>query len=124
MKKLIAARINTGKAVHIARAFETPSGVKGYDISCGSNNSGWRTRIHKIDSEITKETITCKKCLKALEEQEQVKEQQVKEIDKNSQEYKIAKLREFAANEENEELQELAALKNAFENKETFVLSK
>ena len=119
MKKLIAARINTGKAVHIAKSFETPSGVKGYDISCGSNDRGWRTRIHKISDEVTKENITCKKCLKWLEEQEQVKE-----IDKNSQEYKIAKLKEFAAREENEELQELAALKSAFENKETFVLSK
>jgi hypothetical protein len=121
MKKLIAARINTGKAVHIARAFETPSGVKGYDLSCGSNNSGMRARIHGLSLEVTKENITCKKCLKAFEEQEQ---EQAKELDKNSQEYKIAKLREFAAREENEELESLAALKKAFENKETFVLSK
>jgi|SRR3954470_15202840 hypothetical protein len=97
MEKYIVCKINTGKALHIAKAYETPSGVKGYDISCGSNNSGYKSRIHKINLEATKENITCKKCLAKLEEK---------------------------TSEKTEEEKIKAELKRAFENRESFYLKK
>jgi hypothetical protein len=113
MEKTIVAKINTGKALHVANL-----GDKSYHIACGSRQHGTKVKIHKIDLEVTKENITCKKCLKALEEKAETK------IDTDSQEYRLAKLKEFAANEENEEQEMMAALKKAHENNEQFILKK
>lgn len=114
MKKLIAAKINTGKSIHIANL-----GDKTYHISCGSKSHGTKAKIYDTGLEAIKENITCKKCLKTLEE---ITETQ--EIDKNSQEYRIAKLKEMAEKEENEEQEMMAALKKAHENNEQFILKK
>lgn len=124
MEKYIVCRINTGKALHIAKSFKTPSNVKGYDIQCGSNNSGLKARIHLINVEVTKENITCKKCLARIEASE--KESNV-ESEKETQEYKLIKLKEYVEKEEakRQEKEEIrAALKKAFENKESFIMKK
>ena len=108
MKKQIVAKINTGKALHVANA-----GDKGYYVACGSKQHGTKAKIHKIDLDVTKENITCKKCLKAFEE---TNETATKETD--TQAYRIAKLKENIEKEEQAEANELAELKKIWEKQQ------
>lgn len=74
MEKFKLVKVNTGKAVHLAKYFETPSGVTGYDVHCGSGKTGFRDMLHKVAGEVKLENITCKKCQQRyLEWQEEEK---------------------------------------------------
>ena len=66
MENLKVVRINNGKSYHIAREVETAHVGMVWSAKCNSiGSSGRKERIYDSGREVSKENVTCKKCLKA-----------------------------------------------------------
>lgn len=68
VNKLMATKINTGSAVHLADWGVSVNGITGYSVTCGSGKTGYRNQLHKVAGEFDPNRITCKKCQKAYNE--------------------------------------------------------
>lgn len=77
MEQYKLVKINTGNTVHLAEYFETPQGITGYDVYCGSGKTGLRPRLFGIQGEINEDNIKCKKCKKRY--LEKIKKEEVKQ---------------------------------------------
>jgi hypothetical protein len=103
MKKDILVRVGTGRTIHKGYKYE---GEKQVYVSCGAVRHSGGQRLETF----SKGEVTCKKCLKATEE---VIKEEVKEM--TEQEFRIAKLKEYAEAKAKDEAEQMKGLKEIYE---------